>query len=143
MNTETIIWLVITILALVIEGSTAGLTTIWFAIAAAVSFVLSLFNLNVYIQIIAFFLISILLLVFTRPIIRKTLVKEKEKTNADKIIGEKAQVIEEINPIAGKGQIKISGAVWSAKADEKIAKDEIVIIKDIKGVHAVVEKEEK
>lgn len=143
MNTETIIWLVITILALVIEGSTAGLTTIWFAIAAAVSFILSLLNLNVYIQIIAFFLISILLLIFTRPIIRKTLVKEKEKTNADKIIGEKALVIEEINPLMGMGQIKISGAVWSAKADELIAKDETVIIKDIKGVHAIVEKEEK
>lgn len=143
MNTETIIWLVITILALVIEGSTAGLTTIWFAIAAAVSFVLSLLNLNVYIQIIAFFLISILLLVFTRPIIRKTLVKEKEKTNADKIIGEKALVIDEINPLAGTGQIKISGAVWSAKADEIITKDKIVIIKGIKGVHAIVEKEEK
>lgn len=143
MNTETIIWLVITILALVIEGSTAGLTTIWFAFASAVSFVLSLLNLNVYIQIIAFFLISILLLVFTRPIVRKTLVKEKEKTNADKIIGQKALVIDEINELAGTGQIKISGAVWSAKADEVIAKDEIVIIKDIKGVHTIVEKEEK
>ena len=142
MNTETIIWLVITVLALIIEGSTAGLTTIWFAVAGAVSFVLSLFSTNVYVQIVVFFLVSILLLVFTRPIIKKTLVKQKEKTNADKIIGEKALVIEEINEFAGTGQIKISGAVWSAKANDVIAKDEKVIIKETKGVHAIVEREE-
>ena len=142
MNTETIIWLVITVLALIIEGSTAGLTTIWFAVAGAVSFVLSLFSTNVYVQIVVFFLVSILLLVFTRPIIKKTLVKQKEKTNADKIIGEKALVIEEINEFAGTGQIKISGAVWSAKANDVIPKDEKVIIKEIKGVHAIVEREE-
>lgn len=51
-------------------------------------------------------------------------------------------VIEEINEFAGTGQIKISGAVWSAKANDVIAKDEKVIIKEIKGVHAIVEREE-
>lgn len=142
MNTETIIWLVITVLALIIEGSTAGLTTIWFAVASAISFVLSLFSINVYVQIIMFFVVSILLLILTRPLIAKTLVKQKEKTNADKIIGEKALVIEEINEFAGTGQIKISGMVWSAKSNEIIGKDEKVFIKDIKGVHAIVEKEE-
>lgn len=142
MNTETIIWLVITVLALIIEGSTAGLTTIWFAFAGGVSFVLSLFGANVYTQIIVFFVVSILLLVLTRPLIAKKLVKQTEKTNADKIIGEKALVIEEINEFAGTGQIKISGSVWSAKSKDVIAKDEKVIIKDIKGVHAIVEREE-
>ena len=142
MNTETIIWLVITVLALIIEGSTAGLTTIWFAVAAAISFVLSLFSINVYVQIIVFFVVSILLLVLTRPLIAKTLVKQKEKTNADKIIGAKALVIEEINELAGTGQIKISGMVWSAKSPEIIGKDEKVLMKDIKGVHVIVEKEE-
>ena len=51
-------------------------------------------------------------------------------------------VIEEINELKGTGQIKISGAVWSAKADEIIQKDETVIIENIKGVHAIVKKEE-
>ena len=142
MDTATSIWLTIIVLALILEGCTAGLTTIWFAIGGAVSFVLALFDVNLYVQIAAFFIVSVLLLVFTRPLVSKTLVKETEKTNADKIIGKKALVIEEINELKGTGQIKISGAVWSAKADEIIQKDETVIIEDIKGVHAIVKKEE-
>ena len=143
MNTEAIMWLVITVLALIIEGCTAGLTTIWFAIAGAVSFIVSLFGANFYVQIIVFFIVSILLLIFTRPLAKKTLVKNKEKTNADKIIGQRALVIEEINELAGTGQIKLSGMVWSAKADEIISKDKTVIINEIKGVHAIVKEEIK
>ena len=143
MNTEAIMWLVITVVALIIEGCTAGLTTIWFAIAGAVSFIFSLFGASFYVQIIVFFIVSILLLIFTRPLIKKTLVKSKEKTNADKIIGQKALVIEEINELAGTGQIKISGMVWSAKADEIISKDKTVTINEIKGVHAIVKEEIK
>ncbi len=142
MNTAASIWLIITVLALITEGCTAGLTTIWFAIGGAASFILAIFNVNTYIQIAVFFIVSVLLLIFTRPLISKTLVKEKEKTNADKIIGQKALVIEEINELKGIGQIKISGSVWSAKADEIIQKDETVIIENIKGVHVVVKKEE-
>ena len=137
MSSASTIWLTIIVLALITEGCTAGLTSIWFA-----SFVLSLFNVNIYVQIAVFFIVSVILLIFTRPLISKTLVKETEKTNADKIIGQKAFVIEEINEFKGTGQIKISGSVWSAKADEIIQKDEAVIIEAIKGVHAIVKKEE-
>ena len=142
MNTSASIWLTIIVIALIFEGCTAGLTTIWFAIGGAVSFILALFNVNTYVQIAAFFIVSVLLLICTRPLITRTLVKKTEKTNADKIIGKKALVIEEINELKGTGQIKISGSVWSAKADEIIQKDETVIIEDIKGVHVIVKKEE-
>lgn len=142
MSSASTIWLTIIVLALITEGCTAGLTSIWFAIGSALSFVLSLFNVNIYVQIAVFFIVSVILLIFTRPLISKTLVKETEKTNADKIIGQKAFVIEEINEFKGTGQIKISGSVWSAKADEIIQKDEAVIIEAIKGVHAIVKKEE-
>lgn len=142
MTSATTIWLTITIIALVAEGCTAGLTTIWFAIGGAVSFILALFNVNTYVQIAAFFIVSVLLLILTRPLVAKTLVKKTEKTNADSIIGKKAIVIEDINELKATGQIKVSGSVWSAKAEEIIQKDETVIIEAIKGVHAIVKKEE-
>ena len=124
------------------ENCTSSLTSIWFALAGVISFILSLLGMPVHLQIIVFFVASAVLVLSTRPLVKKFLAKEKQKTNFDRIIGQKALVIEDIDAVKGNGQIKINGAVWSARAEEFIKKDELVLIKEIKGVHAIVEKEE-
>ena len=96
---------------------------------------------SILIQVIVFVITSILLLIFTRPLVNKFVKVPKEvKTNAYSIIGKKGIVISAINNIEGSGQIKIDGEVWSAKSanDDDIAKDTEVEIIEIDGVKAVV-----
>lgn len=62
------IWLGLLVLFIVFELITTSLTTIWFAGGALVAFVMALVELPVWAQIVAFFVVSIVLLIFTRPV---------------------------------------------------------------------------
>ena len=59
-----IFWLVLLILCIAVEALTMGLTTIWFAGGALVAILASLLQLPVFLQVILFFIVSLLLLFF-------------------------------------------------------------------------------
>lgn len=142
---ETIFWLILFVVLLIIEILTLGLTTIWFAGGALVAFILAFVGFDLPVQIIVFLLVSILLLVLTRPVAIKFFNKERQKTNAESLIGQKAVVIEKIDTLHGVGRAEVNGMEWSAKADEAgqiIEAGEIVVIEGIQGVKLIVKKEE-
>ncbi len=136
----TIFWLIAMIAFLVAEALTVGLVGIWFAGGALVAVILSLFEVSPLIQIIVFFVVSICLLVFTRKIFVDKLNTGKENTNVDALIGETGQVVIAIEPMQ-VGQVKVSGQVWSALADDQlltIAAGTYVTVKAIEGVKLIV-----
>lgn len=142
---ETIFWLIMFVVLLVIEILTMGLTTVWFAGGALVAFVLAYIGFGLPVQIIVFLLISIGLLVLTRPIAMKFFNQERQKTNAESLIGQKAVVIEKIDTLHGTGRAEVNGMEWSAKTDDAdviIEAEEVVIIEGIQGVKLIVKKEE-
>ena len=141
---QTMIWLIIFAILLVIEIFTLGLTTIWFAVGAIVAFLAAYVGFSPLVQIILFLISSIILLILTRPIAMKFFNQERERTNAESLIGQKAVVKEEIDTIRGVGRVEVNGMEWSAKADESevIEKGTVVLIKGIQGVKLIVEKEE-
>lgn len=142
---ETIFWLILFVVLLMIEILTLGLTTIWFAGGALVAFILAFVGFDLPVQIIVFLLVSILLLVLTRPVAIKFFNKERQKTNAESLIGQKAVVIEKIDTLRGIGRAEVNGMEWSAKTDEAgqiIEAGEIVTIEGIQGVKLIVKKEE-
>lgn len=142
---ETVFWLIAFVLLLLIEFLTLGLTTIWFAGGALAAWVLAMLHCSFPAQVIAFLLISILLLLLTRPIAMKHFNRKCEKTNVERLIGQSAAVLEEIDEIHGTGKVLLNGIEWSAKAKnpgEKIGKDTIVQIDEIQGVKVVVTKKE-
>ena len=142
---ETISWLILFVILLIIEILTMGLTTVWFAGGALVAFILAYVGLGLPVQIIVFLLVSIILLILTRPIAIKFFNKERQKTNAESLIGQKAVVLEMIDTIHGTGRVEVNGMEWSAKVDEAsylIDVGEIVVIEGIQGVKLIVRKEE-
>lgn len=142
---ETIFWLILFVILLIIEILTMGLTTVWFAGGALVAFILAYVGLGLPVQIIVFLLVSIILLILTRPIAIKFFNKERQKTNAESLIGQKAVVLEMIDTIHGTGRVEVNGMEWSAKVDEAsylIDVGEIVVIEGIQGVKLIVRKEE-
>ena len=141
---EMTFWLIVFVALLVIEIATMGLTTIWFAGGALVSFLAAYIGFGVVAQVVLFLIVSILLLVITRPIAVKFFNQERQKTNAESLIGQKAVVKETIDTIQATGRVEVNGMEWSAKTEtgENIEANTIVIIKGIQGVKLVVEKEE-
>lgn len=76
-------WLILLIILLVVEAATLGLTTIWFAAGALIAGILALIGLPVWLQLLAFFVISLVLLIFTRPIAVKYFNKDRVRTNVE------------------------------------------------------------
>jgi membrane protein implicated in regulation of membrane protease activity len=138
-----IFWLVLLIVFLVIEIATMGLTTIWFAGGALVAMLASFVGFEWPVQLIVFLLVSIVLLVLTRPIALKYFNKERQKTNAESLIGQTALVIEDIDTLRGVGRVEVNGMEWSAKTEEaegQIEKGQVVIIEGIQGVKLIVKR---
>ena len=135
-----VFWLALALIFLVIEALTAGLTTIWFAGGAFVALLAALIDVPIALQIVIFFVVSICFLVFTRKIFVEKLKTGSEKTNVDALIGEKAIVVQPIQPFA-VGQVKVNGQVWSAVGktpETDIEQGREVKVHAIEGVKLVV-----
>ena len=140
MEQMEIIWLALTAVLLIIEIATLGLTTIWFAGGAVAGFIASMLGANVVIQAVVFFVVSIVLLIFTRPFAVRYVNSNKTKTNIDGLIGQEALVLEEINNIRETGCARLEGKEWTARSvdDTVIPADTVVIVERIEGVKLIV-----
>lgn len=136
-----VIWLGVFIVCLVIEAATLGLTTIWFAFGAFVALLLSILGVSVPIQVFVFLVVSGALLYFTRPIALRVLKIGHVKTNYETVIGKLGIVTETVDNIAGKGQAKVEGQMWSCRSltGKTIEVDEKVKVIQVKGVKLIVE----
>lgn len=142
---QTVYWLVLFVVLLIIEIITMGLTTIWFAGGALAAFLAGVIGFGLTVQVIVFLAVSIVLLLLTRPVAVRYFNQERQKTNAERLIGEKALVLEDIDTLKAVGRVEVCGQEWSAKTDEpdgKIAKDTVVEIEGIQGVKLIVSKKE-
>jgi len=137
-----VLWLGLLIVFLVIEAITLGLTTIWFAGGALVCFLTALFHAPVPVQIALFFVVSLILLFFTRPVAVRFMNQKTERTNVDSLLGEKALVTETIENLKGTGRVKVRGVDWTARTQQDgkvIAADTVVTVRKVQGVKLIVE----
>lgn len=139
----SIVWLVVLAILLVIEFLTLGLTTVWFAGGALIAFLVSLAGGPLWLQILLFLVISVVLLLFTRPLAVKYLNKNVQKTNVDSIPGQKGIVTAIIDNLKAEGQVTIRGMEWSARAkdDNIIEKGKVVRVLSVEGVKLIVEED--
>lgn len=138
----TIIWAAIFVGAIFLEAETAEMIAVWFMPGALISLVLSIFKVELWIQLVVFVAVSAILLALAKTIFRKKLLKNvgQEKTDTDLLIGKAARVEEDIVNSEEKGAVKVGGQIWSARmADEtEIAvAGETVIIEKISGVKLI------
>ncbi len=141
-----IFWLVAFGVLLLIEILTLGLTTIWFAAGALAAFLMAVLSLPLVVQVIVFFAVSIVLLIFTRPIMTKHLNAKTTKTNAESLVGEKARVLIPVSNLKSEGQVMVGGMEWTARSTKDevtFQKDDMVRIAGISGVKLIVEKLDK
>ena len=135
------VWLIALVTFVVIEVATMGLTTIWFAGGALIALALAMLDTSFYVQLGAFLVISIVLLVCTRPLAVKFFNGKREKTNVDSMIGKQAIVVAEIDNLREEGQVMLNGMEWSARAYEEgniIPAGAVVEVKEVQGVKLMV-----
>ncbi len=136
-----IAWLVILVVLVAIEIATFGLTTIWFAGGALVAFLAEVLGAPLGVQVALFLVVSVALLVLTRPMAIRYLNKDRIKTNAESLIGKSAVVIEEVDNLKATGAVMVDGQEWTARTvddSQLLKKDQIVEIKEIRGVKLIV-----
>lgn len=136
------IWMALVIIFLVVELVTVGLTTIWLAGGALVAFLLAAVGAGFWLQLIAFFVVSFVLIYFTRPFAVKYLNPRRTRTNSEELIGEIVKVTSRIDNRSAEGTALAKGLEWSARAisdDMTIEKDALVKVVRIEGVKLIVE----
>lgn len=142
---EVTIWLAVLVVCVGIEIATMGLTTIWFAGGALVSAILAALNAPLWLQIVAFFVVSLILLYLTRPVAVKYFNKDRVKTNVESLIGRQAIVISEIDNLPGIGQVTVGGQEWSARSvkdDVQLPVGSVVVVRSVSGVKLIVEEKD-
>lgn len=138
----TVIWLIVLIVMIVVELATLGLTTIWFAGGSLVATVAAACSAPVWLQITLFFVVSMILLWFTRPIALKYFNKGRIRTNVEAMIGRQGIVTGVINNIEGTGEVKIDGMEWTARTlldGMVLPVGTIVIVHAVDGVKVIVQ----
>ena len=138
------IWLGITIVAAIIEILTTDLVSIWFAAGGIVSLIACLLGASQTIQIVLFAIVSIFTIIIVRPIAKKYLRTNIEKTNVDRVIGKHGLVTKTITA-DNKGEVKVMSTSWPATSLDNtvISEGEYCEIVAIEGVHLVVKKIEE
>lgn len=140
MNWPAIIWLILMVVFLMVEGATVSLVSSWFAVGSLVALIASLLSAPVWLQVTLFLLVSCAALAMLRPLVRKYITPKVVKTNVDAIIGKQGLVTAPIDNVAATGQIKLGAMEWSARSTsgEPIAVGTLVKVDRIEGVKVFV-----
>lgn len=142
-NPAIIFWLVFTIIFVVVELVTVGLTSIWFAAGALVALIAAMLGANPIVQFLLFLIVSVALLFITKPLVKKHVNAKAEKTNADSTIGEEVRIEERVSNMDQTGMAIVHGQEWTVRTEddrETIEAGEIARVVRISGVKLIVEK---
>ena len=114
------VWLVVLIVLVIGEVLTVGLTFIWFAVGALGGLITAVLGGAIWLQVVVFLILSALSLALVRPLASRFLFFFRTPTNADRVIGAIATVIQEIDNVSGQGQVNVSGQIWSARSEHGV-----------------------
>ena len=142
MDGYSIFWACAAAVFIIVEALTAALVSVWFIGGAVAALVAALLGAPLWLQIALFAVVSAALLAALRPLAKKS-AANRERTNADRILGARGVVTETIDPLQGTGAAKIDGKEWSARSvsDGVIAAGSVVRVERIEGVKVFVKEE--
>ncbi len=137
---ETIIWLVLMVVFLIVEASTVVMVSLWFAAGSLIALVAALLGAPIWLQVALFLVVSAVLLASLRPMVRKHFTPKLTRTNVDAIVGSQGYVTSDIDNVAATGTVKLGSMEWTARstAGAPIPAGTLVTVDKIEGVKAFV-----
>ena len=140
-----IVWLGLFVIMLGVEALGPALVSVWFALGALVSMIISFIpGVTWWIEVVVFVVVSIAAFLALRPLSKRFIKRNEIKSNVDSLVGKKGIVIEKIS-FLNPGTCKINDVIWTAVAlDEKatIEKGDVVEVVTIDGNKLIVKKVE-
>ena len=135
---NVVLWSVLAVCFLILEGCTVAMVSLWFAIGAAAALVLSLLGAAFWLQAAAFLVVSAALLALLRPMMRKYM--KITKTNVDSVLGMEGLVTANIDNLTYQGQVKLGAMTWSARSTSgaPIGAGTRVVVDRVEGVKVFV-----
>ena len=134
-------WVLIAVISGVIEIFSLGLWFLWLAISAVIVALAARLGLltSLDTQLLTFALLTLIFIIFTRPLVLKFFKTTDTASNVQALIGQHGMVISIISPMHF-GQVKVNGEIWTAIASEKIDVDTRIEVTGIDGVKLLVVK---
>ena len=115
---KIVFWALAFVFFVVCEVATGtALVSIWLAIAALIAMFCAIAKLSFLTQCIVFVVSSIILLLLTRPVVKK-LQNKPVATNYELDVGKTAIVIEPIDNSVNKGRVTLEGTDWAARTED-------------------------
>lgn len=136
-----VFWLILTIVFTVIEFIIPALVTVWFAFAAAMTIFISLAFDNLKVEITFFTIVSVLAIIFIRPLAKKILSKNKDNFDAEAI--DTSIIVKKIVDVTKEEKIydvSYKGSIWTALSSEIFEVGDIPIITGFKGNKIIIKK---
>ena len=117
------IWMIAGVALLILELISMSFFLLWLAVAAILTGVVAIFVHIWWVQWVVFAILSIVLLLATRPLARSIHGRVTQPSNVDALIGSRALVIETIDPLKNIGRVRIGSDEWRARAEQAIPLD--------------------
>jgi len=135
-------WAILSGIMAILEIIIPGLVTIWFALSALIVMFLSNFIGDSLTQFLIFAVLSIIFLIFTRPVLRKY-IELQRKTNFDssmKGMDVKVERVVDARKTEKEYEVKFKGSIWTGVSEEMLSSGEVVKIKGFRGNKIILEK---
>lgn len=134
-------WVLVAVVAGVIEIFSLGLWFLWLALSAIIVALAARLGLltSLDTQLLTFALLTLIFVIFTRPLVLKFFKSNDTASNVEALIGQHGMVTSTISPLRF-GQVKVNGEIWTASAVEEIETDTRIEVTGIDGVKLLVKK---
>ena len=112
------VWIAVIVFSVLIEASSIiQLVSIWAALGGIAALILELCGVDITIQIIVFFVVTILLIILTRPLAKRMTRFKKTATNADRNLGRTGRVTKVIDENLGLFRVRVENDDWAATTE--------------------------
>ncbi|MEG0620469.1 MAG: NfeD family protein [Raoultibacter sp.] len=135
------IWLAVAVVMAVIEIVSLSLITAWFVVGSLAAFVANLLGAGVAVQMVVFLAVSLLCLIFLRPLFLKY--RRRGEDHEPTLVGQSALVCEEIDNERLVGRVETANRMtWVARSanGSVIPVGEAVVVVDRESVKLIVER---
>lgn len=115
MDSELVLWIVLAATLAVLEIATMAFVALYFAIGAVAAAIVAWLDGGLEWQLLAFAVTGIVLMLLTRPLLKRKLESPAVHTNVDRLVGKGGIVTIPIDNDANTGQIRVGTEYWTAR----------------------------
>jgi membrane protein implicated in regulation of membrane protease activity len=136
--TPPVVWLLLGLIALIIEAISLNLVFVFVAVAALFAGCMAAVGVPILGQIASFIVAGLVLPMMLRPRLLARMGGRGVMSRTDALFGETAQVTAAIDPVLGTGRVVANGHDWAARSTDPLSVGTLVMIEGADGIVLLV-----